>query len=158
MPTVKKRAKLSVVAGGGGLEAQTRGAEDSPRGFAGKYRVLFDQASDAIITILSNGKIDAVNQAAPGPAQFDPRNYAGIVTSLGLSASDFQTCIDGTQFQKHVADDFDNAMAIGAVGTPYSVILVRGHDPIPVAGALPYAALSKVIDTALQRAATPAKN
>ncbi len=38
-------------------------AVPAPAELAGKYEVLFDQASDAILTVLSDGKIDAVNQA-----------------------------------------------------------------------------------------------
>lgn len=34
------------------------------REFAGKFQAIFDQASDAIITILPDGKIDTLNQAA----------------------------------------------------------------------------------------------
>lgn len=99
--------------------------------------------------------IDALHQAAPDANQFDPTKYGPVVTSLGVSVSDFQTCIEGSKFEKRVADDFDNAVAIGAGGAPYSVILIKGHEPIPVSGALPYQALKKIIDAALEKAATP---
>lgn len=96
--------------------------------------------------------IDALHQSAPGASQFDSARYAPIVTGLGIPIVDFQTCMEGTKFEKRVADDFDNAIAIGASGAPYSVILIKGHDPIPVSGALPYASLKKVIEAALQKA------
>jgi protein-disulfide isomerase len=96
--------------------------------------------------------IDALQQAAPGSSQFNPQNYTSIVTGLGISPAEFQSCMDGTKFEKRVADDFDNAIAIGANGTPYSFILIKGHEPIPVSGALPYTALKKVIETSLEKA------
>ena len=99
--------------------------------------------------------IDTLGQAAPGLNQFDPTRYASIITGLGLSPADFQTCMEGTKFEKRVADDFDNAIAIGATGAPFSIILIKGHDPVPVSGSLPYTSLKKVIETALQKASTP---
>lgn len=101
--------------------------------------------------------IDALHQLAPDTRQFDPKNYPSVIQALGLSLSDFEACMEGTQFEKRVADDFDNARAIGANGTPYSILLIRGHTPIPISGALPYLSLKKVIDTALQKANEPVK-
>lgn len=97
--------------------------------------------------------IDALHQAAPDTEQFDPAGYGAVASALGLSPSDFQACLDSSKFDKRVADDFANAVAVGATGAPYSVILVRGGDPIPVSGALPYPALKKVLDAALEKAA-----
>lgn len=102
--------------------------------------------------------IDALHQAAPGANQFDPAGYGAVVSSLGLSVSNFQSCIDGSKFEKRVADDFDNAIAIGAAGAPYSVILIKGHDPIPVSGFVPYPALKKIIEAALAKAGAPAQD
>jgi protein-disulfide isomerase len=44
-----------------------------------------------------------------------------------------------------------NGIAAGATGTPYLVIQVEGNDPIPVSGALPYAAMKEVIAEALAK-------
>ncbi len=99
--------------------------------------------------------IDLLHQKAPGATQFDPSGYPEVVKSLGLSLDDFDGCLAGTAFEKRVADDYDNALAAGAAGAPYSVIFIKGHEPVPVSGSLPYAALKKVIDAALEKAATP---
>lgn len=65
MPTAKKttakktaRPVLSVIAGGQGGEAMGPHAA-----FNSKYEALFDQASDAIITVQPSGTIDAANRA-----------------------------------------------------------------------------------------------
>ncbi len=99
--------------------------------------------------------IDALHQAAPGVDQFDSKKYGSIVSGLGISIGEFQACMEGTKFEKRVGDDFDNALAIGANGAPYSVILIQGHNPVPVSGSLPYVSLKKVIDAALAKAAEP---
>lgn len=102
--------------------------------------------------------IDALHQAAPGDAQFDPKGYAAIITTLGLSLPDFESCVAGSKFEKRVADDFDNALAVGAVGAPFSVILIKGHNPVPVSGYLPYDSLKQVIDASIARSAEPSEN
>lgn len=57
MPIAKKKKReLRVIEGG---DAGAVGSVET----AGKYRVLFDQASDAILTVLPDGTIDAANQA-----------------------------------------------------------------------------------------------
>lgn len=63
MPTASKlnKTRLSVLPGGkpkGGVECHSE--SDA---LASKYQVLFEQASDAILTVLPDGKIDAANQA-----------------------------------------------------------------------------------------------
>ncbi len=100
--------------------------------------------------------IDALHQAAPDATQFDPRGYASVVTSLGVSVTDFDACIAGSKFEKRVADDYDNAIEVGAGGAPFSVILIKGHEPVRVSGSLPYLSLKKVIDAAIEKAAEPA--
>ena len=96
--------------------------------------------------------IDQLHMAAPGEEEFDPAGYPSVVESLGISASDFTACTSGTAMQKRVEDDYDNAIAIGAVGAPFSVILIEGADSIPISGAVPYEAMKQIIKTALDRA------
>jgi protein-disulfide isomerase len=95
--------------------------------------------------------IDALQAAAPDQNQFNPANYGGVVTSLGISESSFEACLSSGQFKTRVDEDMKNGIAAGATGTPYLVIQVEGNDPIPVSGALPYAAMKEVIAEALAK-------
>ncbi len=95
--------------------------------------------------------IDALQQAAPGSDQFNPNGYGAVVSSLGLSQDVFTQCMESDRFVERVANDIQNAKDAGAGGTPYIVILVRGADPIPVTGALPYEPLKQVIEEAISR-------
>ncbi len=55
MPVARKpRTQWTVIEGG---------KSPAPSAFVSKYEALFDQASDAILTLSSDGKIDAANQA-----------------------------------------------------------------------------------------------
>jgi protein-disulfide isomerase len=96
--------------------------------------------------------IDALQRSAPGSAEFDPAGHEGIVASLGLSTEGFAECMKSDRMVERVTLDFENAADAGGTGTPYSVILVRGGEPIPVTGALPYDAMKQVIERALSKA------
>ena len=65
--------------------------------------------------------------------------------------SEFDSCMAGSAFEEKVARDYKNALRIGANGAPYSVVIARGQKPVPISGALPYAALKKVVDDALAK-------
>lgn len=93
--------------------------------------------------------IDALQAAAPDQNQFNPANYGGVVSALGVSEDAFNQCLSSGQFRERVEADTQNALDAGGTGTPFLVILVKGNDPIPVSGALPYAAMKEVLDEAL---------
>ena len=92
---------------------------------------------------------DALQQAAPDTSEFDPQGYESVVVSLGLSFETFKQCRESDRMVERVTLDFENAADAGGTGAPYSVILVKGSDPIPVTGRLPYDTMKKVIDEAL---------
>jgi protein-disulfide isomerase len=97
--------------------------------------------------------IDALNSAAPGDQQFDPANYDSIVRSLDILPQSFDTCMSKHQFQSKVSSDFENGIANGAGGSPFTVLLVTGQPPITINGAVPYDGMKKIIDQAIAKAA-----
>ncbi len=98
--------------------------------------------------------IGALQQAAPDINQFSPSGYEGVVTSLGLSVADFNSCVQSDRFVGKVTSDFENAVDAGGTGTPYTVILIEGSEPLSITGAIPYAAMKEVIDQALTKVTT----
>lgn len=105
--------------------------------------------------------IDALNSAAPGNVQFDPANYDSVVSSLGILPQSFDACMTAHTYQQRVSSDFQNGIAIGAGGSPFTVLLVKGQPPITLNGAIPYDGLKKIVDQAIGKAleatSTPAK-
>lgn len=95
--------------------------------------------------------IDAIQMGAPGFSQFPVSGYATIATQLGLPASDFETCLTNGRFTKKVYDDSENALATGAKGSPYIILLVDGNDPVGIQGGLSYEDMKRVIEEALSR-------
>ncbi len=96
--------------------------------------------------------IDAVNGAAPDSQQFDPDGYDSIVSGLGLLPQSFEACMSAHTYQQKVASDFENGIAVGAGGSPFTVLLVKGQQPVTIDGAVPYDALKKMLDAAVQKA------
>lgn len=93
--------------------------------------------------------IDVLQALAPGNQQFDPSNYENAASTIGLNTQRFDDCITAHTYLKKVNDDITNAIAIGADGSPYMVILTHGQKPVPISGSLPYDAMKKIIDQAI---------
>jgi len=97
--------------------------------------------------------IDAINAQSPGSIEFDPSQAATVGASLGLLQQGFTDCMQSHTFQQRVSDDFQNGLAAGADGSPYSILLIKGQPPITINGAVPYAGMKKILDAAVQKAA-----
>lgn len=95
--------------------------------------------------------IDALQAAAPGESQFPVEGYAAIATQLGLPAAEFETCLTNGRFTKKVYDDSTNALLAGAEGTPYTIVMVEGQEPVGIQGALPYEDMKRVINEAIAK-------
>ena len=96
--------------------------------------------------------IDALDTAAPGDSEVDPADYDSLVSGLGISSGTFDSCMTAHTFQKKVAADVQNAGQIGATGSPYSILEVKGQKPVVISGYVPYATMKQVLDTSIQKA------
>jgi len=92
---------------------------------------------------------DALFAAQPAK----PSQYGTIASSIGISDNAFASCIADTptEVEKSILADRQNALDIGAKGTPYSVILVAGKAPIVLKGASSYNAIKDLVDQALAK-------
>lgn len=93
--------------------------------------------------------IDSLQAKTPASGQFNPRDYKSVVTSLGLDNVKFTECLTNHTFQNRVSADFANGLAIGAGGSPFSVLLIKGQEPVTIDGAIPYDAMKKILDKAI---------
>jgi protein-disulfide isomerase len=69
-----------------------------------------------------------------------------IAAALGLPAGDFQTCVDSGAFADEVQASYDEAVAAGATGAPYTIVSIEGKEPFAIAGALPEDGMKAVIE------------
>lgn len=84
----------------------------------------------------------------------DPMRYGALAQAAGVSGNAFAACYASaaTTVDGRIMADRQNALAIGARGTPYSLILVAGQTPIVMDGAYSYAAVKQLVDKALAEA------
>ncbi len=84
----------------------------------------------------------------------DPQNYGAYAAQAGIGSDTFATCIENASSTVDAAIEADraNALASGALGTPYSLILVAGQAPVVMDGAYSYAAVEQLVEQALQSA------
>ncbi len=83
----------------------------------------------------------------------DPANLGALAATAGVSGNAFATCYinAATTVDARITADRQNALAIGARGTPYSVILTTGAAPIVMDGAYSYDAVKQLVDQALSK-------
>jgi protein-disulfide isomerase len=81
----------------------------------------------------------------------DPSQYGTLAASAGISSNDFATCFANASstVDARINADRQNALVSGAVGTPYSLILVNGQPPKVMSGAFSYNDVKQLIDQAL---------
>ena len=81
----------------------------------------------------------------------DPSQLGDIASSVGISGSDFANCYANASstLDTRINADRQNALDMGANGTPFSVILTNGGNPVVMDGAYPYDAVKQLVDQAL---------
>lgn len=81
----------------------------------------------------------------------EPASYGTLAKTAGISGDAFAACYADavTSVDARIMADRENALAVGARGTPYSLILVAGAAPIVMDGAYPYEAVKQLVDQAL---------
>ncbi len=72
-----------------------------------------------------------------------------IADEMGLNQKKFFDCIDSEKFADKVDHDTENALATGGSGTPWSIIILPDGTKVPLNGAQPEEAISKLIDSVL---------
>ena len=77
--------------------------------------------------------------------------YGEFANAAGIPGDAFAACFSNAAaaVDGRILADRQNALDIGAPGTPYSIILVAGKAPVVVKGAPPYDAVKLLIDEAL---------
>lgn len=81
----------------------------------------------------------------------DPSSYGTLASSIGLSGTSFAACYStaSTTLEARITADRQNALDVGATGTPYSIILTNGKNPVVMAGGYSYDAVKQLVDQAL---------
>lgn len=95
--------------------------------------------------------LDRLFEITPSNDQLDPAQLPRIATYVGLDRSKFELCLQSGRHAQRVAADVADALAAGAQGTPYSVVVAPNNRKFTIQGAQPYTSVKLVVDIALQQ-------
>lgn len=94
--------------------------------------------------------VDRLFEITPANNGFDPAELPDVAEYAGVDRIAFTACLDSGKYASKVNDQADQAIAAGAQGTPYSVIVTPDQEKIPVNGAVSYAQLKSLVDSLLK--------
>ncbi len=121
------------------------------------YAHTHAEAAECVAALAGNEQffrfIDLLQSRAPGEQVFNPAEYPSVISQLGIDQNAFSSCLTKGTYAMKVQDDAENAVETGAAGAPFTVLLIKGSNPVPISGGLPYDAMKKVIDQALSQSA-----
>ena len=95
--------------------------------------------------------IDAMHAIAPGSVAFNPKQHGTLLTQLSLPENSFNACMSARTFEERIHEDYTNALASGATGSPYIILLVEGQAPRTIQGAPPYKTMKGIIEAEIAK-------
>jgi len=109
------------------------------------------RAAECVAQVAGNDTFWKFETALFDNQPVDPSQYGMLAKSAGVSGDAFATCYStaSTTLDARIMADRQNALDMGAQGTPYSLILVTGKSPVVVDSALPYDMMKQLVDQAL---------
>lgn len=75
--------------------------------------------------------------------------YTSLAAEYGVSSADLASCMSDPSVASEVTAHFEEAVAAGGRGTPFSVVVSANGEFFPFSGALPYEQLKPIVEQAL---------
>ena len=110
------------------------------------------QAAECVASTSGNTAFWAFADSLFKNQPVDPSQFGTLAGSAGVKDGNaFAQCYANasTTVAARIAADRQNALDVGARGTPYSLILVNGQAPVVMDGAYSYDAVKQLVDQAL---------
>ena len=111
------------------------------------------EASECAADLGGNGKfwafIDGIFAVTPSNNGLDPAMLPTIAGQIGLNKAAFSACLSSGKYKAKVQAQYNDALAAGGTGTPYSVVVAANGKKSVISGAYPYPAVKAAIDKAL---------
>ncbi|TAK88052.1 MAG: disulfide bond formation protein DsbA [Betaproteobacteria bacterium] len=73
-----------------------------------------------------------------------------VAREIGLDEARFASCLASDRYARRIEEDYQNAVATGGRGTPWSIIVSKSGKTYTLSGAQPYAAVKRLVDLALE--------
>jgi len=93
--------------------------------------------------------IDRVFEITPANNGLDPKILPEIAAYAGVDRAEFSACLDSGKYADNVQSEYNDAVAAGGQGTPFSVVITADGEQIPVSGAVPYEQIASFLDQVL---------
>lgn len=93
---------------------------------------------------------DKLFEITPANNGLDLSLLPQIAGDIGLDRGKFEECLNSDKYEQHIEDDYQDAIASGGRGTPYSVVIAPNGKTFPLSGAQPYSAVKSIIELALK--------
>lgn len=94
--------------------------------------------------------MNGVMAITPSNNGLDPAELPKIATKIGLNETAFRECLkNGTKYESKINAQIADAIATGAQGTPWSIMLTPDGKKIPINGAVPYDQMLAAVKEAL---------
>jgi protein-disulfide isomerase len=97
--------------------------------------------------------IDKLFEVTPSDNGLDLAQLPVIAGQVGLDVTKFNSCLSSNKFSQKVTDSYNEALKLGAQGTPYTLIMV-GNDAVTLSGDQPYDSMRAAIDEVLKGVAS----
>lgn len=91
---------------------------------------------------------DELYRVTPSNNGLDLNELPVIAESIGLDVEAFNECIDSGRYREKIQQQYEEAVAAGARGTPHNIVIV-GDQQAPIEGAQPVEVMRRVIETLL---------
>jgi protein-disulfide isomerase len=92
--------------------------------------------------------VDRIFEITPGSNGLDLNQLPIVAGELGLDVNAFNACLASNRYAKKVSDSYAEAIALGAQGTPFTLVMVGG-EAVTLPGNQPYDSMRAAIDAIL---------
>ena len=94
--------------------------------------------------------LDKIFEVTPSNNGLDLSLLPEIAVQVGLNRNNFETCLNSGRQAANVESQYQDAVASGGEGTPYSIVVAKNGQKLVINGAQPYDAVKQIIDIALK--------
>lgn len=111
------------------------------------------EAAECVATVSGNDAFWKFGDSLFANQPTDPSRYGELAQAAGTDTTAFAQCFQNASSTvgAHITADIQNGTAIGANGTPYSVVIATGQVPTVLPGAFSYADVKDAVTQMLSK-------
>jgi len=95
--------------------------------------------------------LNKIYEITPSNNGLDPEQLPKVAKDLGLDVAKFNECLSSGRYAQKIQDSIDDAIASGAQGTPFPIVVAKDGTKYVIAGAQPVESVKATLDLALSK-------